>query len=471
LLKDRLREQIAPEWMDRNVRVVFVARISMSAARALAGVVAPIYLALEGFDAVRLGVLLGVVAVMSAVLSTLTGNLSDRLGRKPFLVVLPLFAAAAAVVFAFSRYQPALFVAAAFGSFGRGSGASAGAVGPYQPAESALVAESLPARHRNSAFGRLSFASSAGAFAGGLFALLVPSGKVHGVAATDAFRGAFLVAAALAGVAGLVALALRPPPGHQRQDAARRASRDKALRAAAAEAGHGGWLGHLKEAVHLPRRSRALLYRLWLTNGMNGFAIGMFGPFVSYWFFRRFGASAGEIGALFAVVNIATATTTLFAARLARRWGLVKTVTAVRSAQAVLLVPMVLMPNIELAGAVYLLRMAVQRIGLPLRQSYVLAMADPDERAAVLAYSNIPSQLTMAASPLLAGYLFDEVSLSLPFDIAAVFQGANAALFWVFFRHAPPEEERAAPTGGERPAGVGAPVAPTASRCSTGPRG
>jgi hypothetical protein len=60
---------------------------------------------------------------------------------------------------------------------------------------------------------------------------------------------------------------------------------------------------------------------------------------------------------------------TLSAAGLARRWGLVRTVFVVRCAQAVLLVPMVLSPTFWAAGAVYLLRMVAQRVGLPLLPS------------------------------------------------------------------------------------------------------
>jgi hypothetical protein len=63
----------------------------------------------------------------------------------------------------------------------------------------------------------------------------------------------------------------------------------------------------------------------------------------------------------------------------------------------------------------------------------------------VAALSNLPSQLAMAASPLLSGYLFDEVSLSVPFEVAAFLQFVNASTFWVFFRRAPPEEERSEP--------------------------
>jgi len=404
--------------MRGDVQVIFTARVLMSAARALASVVAPIYLAIEGFNAFTLGLLFLVVALVSAAFSSAIGLASDRVGRKVFLVVVPLIAAGAAVAFALTRDTAVLVAAAALGSFGRGSGAGAGAVGPYQPAESAYVTGAVLASKRNSAFGRLSFGSSIGALAGGLLALLVSTDHLDKVSALAAFRPAFLAAAGLAAAAGLVALAL-----HEKRPAHRPEQK--------------------RRTIHFPRRSKPLLYRLWLTNGVNGIAIGMFGPFVTFWLYRRYGVSAGEIGVLFAVINLATAPATLSAAGLARRFGLVRTVTAVRVAQSLLLIPMVLSPTFVLAGGFYLIRMVVQRIGLPLRQSYSLGMADPDERSSVAALSNLPSQVAMAASPVLSGYLLESVSLELPFELAAVFQFANAVLFFVFFRHRPPEEEGA----------------------------
>jgi len=399
----------------------------MSVGRALAGVVTPIYLALEGFSAFELAEYVLGVAVVSAGLSTVVGLTSDRVGRRPFLLVMPLLTATAGAAFAFSGATPVLFVAGALGSFGRGSGAGAGAVGPYQPAESAFVTENMSAHHRNAAFGRLAFGSSVGAALGGLLALLVPSSHVHGAAATGIFRPAFLAIAATSALAGVIAIALEEP---------RRARATPATLATLATA------PKRRSLVRLPHKSRWLLYRLWVTNTVNGMAIGMFGPFVTYWFFRRYGVGAAQIGTLFAIINAVTMASALSAAGIARRWGIVRTIGAVRTAQALLIVPMVLAPSFALAGAVYLVRMIVARVGMPLRQSYTIGLADPDERASVAALSNVPSQLAMAGSPLLTGYLFEEVSLSLPFEIAAALQFVNATSFWAFFRNHPPEEER-----------------------------
>jgi predicted MFS family arabinose efflux permease len=380
----------------------------MSASRSTAGVITALYLSSEGFSGVEIGTLFVLVTVVSALMSLTIGLVSDHRGRRRFLVAVPLLTAVAAVIFGTVRAPAMLFLFAAVGSLGRGTGAGGAGVGPYQPAESAFVAEGVPKKHRADAFGRLAFSSSLGALLGGLLAGLANGGSGMGpVEATSAYRPAFLAAALLALIAGLLALGLKEE------------IRPK---------------GGAKSAFRWPRHSWSVLWRFWITNGVNGFAIGLSGPFISYWFSRRFGVGPGEIGLLFAIVALGSLVSSLSAAGMARRMGTVNTITIVRGISAVLLVPIALAPSFFAASALYCVRMLSQRLGMPLRQSFTQDMADPSERSSLAALSNLPLQATMGGSQVLAGYLFDEVSLAAPFELAAVFQCANAALYWILFR-------------------------------------
>jgi MFS family permease len=185
-----------------------------------------------------------------------------------------------------------------------------------------------------------------------------------------------------------------------------------------------------------------LLLRLWITNSVNGLAVGFFGPFITYWFYRRYGAGPIEVGWLYTIINLAAMIANLAAARVAARLGLVRAIVLSRSFQALLIIPMVLAPTFWFAGMLYLLRMLVQRLGLPLRQSFVMGVVPSEERGRIGALSNLPSQATSALSPTLAGYLFDHVALALPFDIGALLQGINTILFFLFFRNIVPPEEQ-----------------------------
>lgn len=433
-LRQRIRTRLSPDWVTRDMRLLLAARAFMSAGRALAGIIVPIYLALIGYSALTLGTLFVVVAITSAVLSGITGLLSDRFGRKPFIVILPWFAALAAFVFAFSHVEAILFVFAALGSFGRGAGAGAGMIGPYQPAEQAFLADNVPARHRNTLFGWIAFASSLGALIGTgpltvLPIALASIGLLH-LQGLASYQLEFLIMAGMALIAGLLAVPLtetrRTPP--------------KAAQSSSAT---------LKR-IHAPRLPRlnissqswAILLRLWATNSVNGLAVGFFGPFITYWLFRRYGAGPEAIGLLFSLINLAAMVSNLWAARFAKRLGLVRAIVVSRTFQAVLIIPMVLAPTFWLAGAFYLVRMMAQRMGLPLRQSYVMGVLPPEERGTVGALANLPSQITSAMSPALAGYLFDSVSLALPFEIGAILQGLNVIMFFLFFRKLLPPEEQ-----------------------------
>ena len=278
-----------------------------------------------------------------------------------------------------------------------------------------MVADGVSAERRTDAFGRVAFASSLGALVGGLAAEVVrTTPHMSAGDATAAYRPAFLVASGVAVVAGMLALLLEEP--------ARTSARDEARR----------------PRLVWPRRSWSALWRFWLTNAANGAAIGMLGPFVSYWLYRRYGSTPGEIGLMFAVVNLGTLASALMAAHVARLLGTVRAIAVMRAVSGVLVVPMVLAPAFWIAGAVYLVRMFVQRIGLPLRQSFTQDMAHPEERASVAALSNLPAQATMAGGQAVAGYLFDEVSLSAPFELAGALQVVNAALYWLLFAARPP---------------------------------
>lgn len=403
-----------PRTEQAGVRLLLTARGLMSAARAAAAVLVPLYLIGRGFTGLRLGLLFALVAAVSALLSTAVGLSADRVGRRPFVVALPLVAAAAGVAYAVAAPVPVLVVAAALGSFGRGAGAGGGNVGPYQPAEQALLAGLVPARRRDHTFGLLTSAAAAGGLVGGLVA-----------AAPGGYPVGFGLAAGLAALAGSVAVLVPecaparrstspPPPPCPRRWPPR-------------------WT--------LSAASTALLVRLLATNTVNGAAVGLFGPFISYYLHLRFHASAARIGVLFAVVNAATMLTSLGAGRLSHRLGLVRALTAVRVAQSLLLVPFALSPSFLVAALAYTLRTVVQRLGLPLRQSYVMGAADPTERASVAALSQLPSQLMAGAAPIASGALFDAGVLELPFLLAGGLQLVGTVLFYLFFRGRPPAGE------------------------------
>lgn len=192
----------------------------------------------------------------------------------------------------------------------------------------------------------------------------------------------------------------------------------------------------------LPRRPRGIIGRLALTNLVNGVGVGFCAPSIACWFYQRYGAGSATIGLLFAAVSLGATVPYTLGPSLARKIGLVNAVVSIRLVGVATLAILPLMPSFPLAAAVHFVRMTRQRASIPLRQSYSMEVVAEEERSAAAGLSNLPSQLSAAVSPAIAGYLFQSVSLELPFEIGTALQLLHAILYFSLFRNIhPPEEE------------------------------
>lgn len=392
-------------------------RAVRSLSQAFLVIVLPLYVAAAGYSTKELGALLSIASVGSIGTVAAVGFLSDRFGRRAVMIGLAALSAVGCVTYALSARFWVLATASALTSLGRGGGAgSGGARGPFYPAEQALVAESVPPERRNGAFGALSFITVLSSAAGS--AVVGVTGILHlwlGLSWIATYRWLFWLAAGLALLLGLLCLPLR----EQKQRRSR--------------------------ATRLSRGSKRLIGRLWLTNGLTGLAWGIMGPFLTYWFYRRFGVGAVTLGGLYTLINLATTLPYLGAAWLARRLGAVRTITFSRLFSTVFLFAMAVAPTFLWAAAFYVLRMLFSSLGIPIRQSYVVGVADEENRSSVAALSSLPSQVTASVSPSLGAYLMEEVSMAAPYYMASAVLLLNAWAYFAFFHKEPPPEERRAP--------------------------
>jgi MFS family permease len=191
----------------------------------------------------------------------------------------------------------------------------------------------------------------------------------------------------------------------------------------------------------LSRDSWHLVIRFMITNSTNGLAIGMLGPIVIYWFYRRFGASSTQLAAVFFIINFASSIPYLAAGRIALMLGSVRAIVITRAISTVLLLGVVAAPTFGVAATLYGLRALFNVLSIPVRQSYLMGVIDPAERSSASGFANFPSQVTSAVGPYMAGYFMEHLALALPLEFAAVMQALNTTLYWVFFRKVYPPEE------------------------------
>jgi MFS family permease len=427
-----------PGWLNRDLTLLFAGRALRSLTQSCLTIVVPIFVARLGFGALDLGYLFTAAALASAALAAAVGFLSDRFGRRNLLVAMSLLTAAAGIMFALVHSFALLMLAAALGTVGRTGPAGAGAsVGPYYPAEQALVAEHSSDEARTSAFGAMAFVGVIAGAIGSLLAALPTLARVHlGMSALGGFRAVFWLVAGLGVVMAAVTVPVREAP-HETQRSMR--PRPASASTAPTPASEG------KRTLGLSRQSWWFVLRFAAINGINGLAVGMLGPFVVYWFYRRFLVSAAQLGQLFFVINLAAGIPNLLVGRISRRLGAVSTVVWARAISAVFLLLTVLMPTFLGAACMYTLRAVSGALWIPVRQSYLMGLIEPRERASAAGLTNVPLQVTSLVSPYFAGLLMATVWLASPIVLAAMLQGSTAAMYWGFFHAIPaPEEARVA---------------------------
>lgn len=85
-----------------------------------------------------------------------------------------------------------------------------------------------------------------------------------------------------------------------------------------------------------------------------------------------------------------------------------------------------------------LLRMALSSMDLPARQSYVMSVVPPEERAAAASMTNVPRSLASAISPLIAGGLLQVSTFGWPLVFGGLLKITYDLLLLVQFRRVRP---------------------------------
>lgn len=374
-------------------------------------VVLVLYLAALGFDGNQIGLLLALTLLGDTLVSLWLTTQADRVGRRRVLIAGALLMTGAGLVFAASDVFLVLLIAATLGVISP----SGKEVGPFLAVEQSSLAQTTPDEQRTTVFAWYNVcgqaATAVGALvAGGIVQLL----QAGGLAAVAADRAVVLGYAALglllAGAFALVSTAVELP-------AAARAS------------------ARPRFGLH---RSRGTVLRLSTLFGLDAFAGGfVLQSLIAFWFASRWGVEPAGLGAILFVANLLAAASSLAAARIAARIGLLNTMVVTHLPSNVLLIAIPLMPSLPLAVAVLFLRFSISQMDVPTRQSYTMAVVEPDERSAAAGVTGVARTTGAAISPAIAGPLIASpvaAVAALPFILAGGLKIAYDLSLYVLFR-------------------------------------
>lgn len=371
-----------------------------------------LYLDAIGLDKIAIGWIFTAALAGGAVMTIVITAVADSFGRRSLLILGAALMGLAGWVFAVSDNPILLTVAAIFGTISP----SGKEVGPFLSIEQAILPQTTQDQHRTTVFSAYNLV---GSLCGALGALAVGLPSLFSLSPVSGYR--FLVWGYV--IAAIMMMVLF------------------SLLSSSVEAKIKTTAQARKIGV---QRSRGIVAKLAGLFALDAFAGGFIvQSIVAYWFYLRYNTDLKALGGIFFGTNLLAAVSFLAAPAIARRIGLLNTMVFTHLPSNFLLLLVPLMPNLELAVVMLLARNLLSQLDVPTRQSYTMAVVDPDERAASAGILSVARNAGAAIAPLFTGAILAVPSLGLPFLLAGGLKVVYDLWIFALFRHVrPPEEEK-----------------------------
>ena len=190
------------------------------------------------------------------------------------------------------------------------------------------------------------------------------------------------------------------------------------------------------------RQSRSIVFRLTALFSLDSFGGGFaVDSMLALWLLLRFDLPLPLAGSVFFAARLLSAFSQLVSPRLAARFGLIETMVFTHIPANLFLIAAAFMPNVTLAVTFLLLRMALSQMDVPARQSYVMSVVPPEERAAAASVTNVPRSLAAALAPLLAGALLQRSTFGWPLIVGGMLKILYDLLLLALFRRVRPQPD------------------------------
>jgi MFS family permease len=400
-----------------DVALLFVARSLRAFSYGAVGLVMILYLARIGFEPASIGLLLTLSLLGNTLVSLILTTRADAWGRRRVLFASALLMAGASLVFASTESFLLLLVAATIGVISP----TGGEVGSFLSVEQASMSQIVSDRKRTAAFGGYqvfgAVSSAAGSLVGGLIVSLLEG------AGFDSLVGYRVVIGMSLGIGLVLSLIfLVVSPAVEVEPSARPAGR----------------LG-----LH---RSRGIVARLTAVLALDSLGAGLIQmALILYWVHLRYGVEESGLGLIWFWFQLFTAVSSFGAVWIARRIGLINTMVFTQIPASIMLMLIPFMPTLELTIGLILLRAFITQMDVPVRQSYTMAIVEPDERSAAAGITNVFRSLTQAIGPAISTPLIVIPGLwVIPFLAGGTLKIAYDLALWKLFSSRPAPEERQA---------------------------
>ena len=400
------------DWLSRDGKLLLAVRPLQTFSSSYVSIFFAVYMSLVGIPLWMIGVILTAGQLFSTLFNTVAGFMADRIGRKKMLIFFGLLVAFSGAIFATVSAPIVLIPVAIVSTMG-----SRGGFGAANMLERVILAQSCSEEMRTKMYAVRStlnsIARSVGLLSAGTVVVFQTWFGISQLASYRLMFGAYaLLNLAVAVLYGMLSrdaevseVNVRPPP--------------------------------------LSAKTKRNVFRLSLLFSLDSLGSGFIpSSLVSYWFFDRFGLGMDTIALIFSGSSLLAAVSFMLAARIAERIGLINTMVYSHLPSNLMTMSIPFMPNLAMSSAVYMGRSLLSQMDVPTRQSYVMAIVEPEERSRVAGLINLPRSLTSAIGPTISGFVMQFLGPSLPFLLAGGVKAFyDIALYFNFKDVKPPEEQ------------------------------
>lgn len=367
------------------------------------GVLRSIYFALLGFSPVKIGILLSIATFVSAIHHITFGMLSDRFGRKKFLILGGVFASLRFLIFAISQDFWMLALGQGLGAMGEGAGAG-------QPVVSGYIADKTDLSERGVVFSTMAvtnaLTTTIGSLMAGLPAIFEVSLKIEIIQAHVILFWIGLVITCLSMVS-LFWIKDVETEGYTASEEV--------------------------YEVDEPRDWNTIA-KFSLVRSTSGVGLGFIQSLMALYFFIRFGVGGEVLGPIYALARFISMFSYVLIPQVVEKWGEIKPLVASRVITAMLALGFSMVSWYPLAVALLIGFRLMMMFTMPIRQSFATGLVNPRDTATAIGISNFARMSLRTVAPTVAGYMFEAISLSTPFISGAIFMIINGILYRAWFQ-------------------------------------
>ena len=174
-------------------------------------------------------------------------------------------------------------------------------------------------------------------------------------------------------------------------------------------------------------------------NSLIGLGAGFIIPLIPTWLFLKFGTPDTFSGPLLSLSNLTIALAAIGSPRLSKRFGLLKAIVATQGFSTVFMLSLAFVPDVRLAGGLYIIRAALMNMAGPLGDSYLMGIMSQDERGLASAINTVVWRIPNSITTVIGGLILATGRFDIPFYLATIFYVVSITLFYTQFKNIRPQ--------------------------------